>query len=241
MAEGSSYVKLTKEQESLQNVTPGELNQPIDIDRVNATRCESCGQILPPSYQPPADEDWLTGICGCAEDPESCWTGIFCPCVLVGRNVHSLNEDISERSACVSHVLCVEGGMTLAALMSVFNGYIDPDTAVLIYEGMFFAWWMCGIYNGMARQTLQRKYHLKDAPCDPCLVHCCLHWCALCQEHREMKAHLVDNVDDASRTAVNPPPVQEMSAIQENGSPASSENDDGENGDGHNNLALQPI
>lgn len=34
MAEGT-YVQLTKEQEAVaENITPGELNQPIDIDRV---------------------------------------------------------------------------------------------------------------------------------------------------------------------------------------------------------------
>lgn len=33
MAEGT-YVKLTPEQASLQNITPGELNQPIDVARV---------------------------------------------------------------------------------------------------------------------------------------------------------------------------------------------------------------
>lgn len=35
-------------------------------------RCEECGQPLPESYQPPADEDWTTGICGCLEDTQTC-------------------------------------------------------------------------------------------------------------------------------------------------------------------------
>lgn len=33
MAE-KTYVKLSEDQNSLQNITPGELNQPIDIERV---------------------------------------------------------------------------------------------------------------------------------------------------------------------------------------------------------------
>lgn len=33
MAEGS-YVKLTEDQIALQNITPGELNEPIDIEKV---------------------------------------------------------------------------------------------------------------------------------------------------------------------------------------------------------------
>ena len=51
----------------------------------------------------------------------------------------------------------------------------------------------------------------QNSPCDPCMVHCCLHFCAVCQEHREMKNRLSDNFV-MPMTVVNPPPVQEMSA-----------------------------
>ncbi|WOH14857.1 hypothetical protein DCAR_0934384 [Daucus carota subsp. sativus] len=243
MAEGT-YVKLTKDQNSLQEINPGELNQPIDVARVTARKCPECGQPLPQSYEPPADEDWSTGICGCAEDTESCFTGLFCPCVLFGRNVETLQEEISQNGACICHVIFVEGGMALAAITALVSG-IDPDTTLLIVEGLLFAWWGCGIYTSMARQSLQRKYHLKDSPCDPCMVHCCMHWCALCQEYREMRSRLGDNHHEG--TIVNPPPTQEMNVItkqesanskQESASSkqeqASSEND------AKNRLAIQP-
>ncbi|KAF5939127.1 hypothetical protein HYC85_023386 [Camellia sinensis] len=126
---------------------------------LTARRCQECGQTLPPTYQLPADEDWSTGIFGCTKDTDSL-IGLFCPCVLFGRNVENLNADISQRAACVGHIICVEGGMTFAALTTVLNG-IDPQTLFLIYEGLFFAWWMCGIYTSMARQSLEKKYHLK--------------------------------------------------------------------------------
>lgn len=87
-------------------------------------------------------------------------TGLFCPCVLFGRNVASLNEDVPERSACISHAVCIEGGIALAIATAACSG-IDPDTACLLTEGLLFAWWVCGIYAGMGRQLLQRKYHLK--------------------------------------------------------------------------------
>lgn len=35
-------------------------------------KCAECGQELPESYNPPADEPWTTGIFGCFEDTESC-------------------------------------------------------------------------------------------------------------------------------------------------------------------------
>ncbi|PHT36259.1 Cell number regulator 6 [Capsicum baccatum] len=74
--------------------------------------------------------------------------------------METLNDEISSRGACVGHMVCIEGGIALAALTAAFHG-IDPDTACLVTEGLLFSWWVCGIYTGMARQMLQRKYHLK--------------------------------------------------------------------------------
>ncbi|XP_024016948.1 cell number regulator 6 [Morus notabilis] len=239
MADGtahSRYVKLTKDQAPLEDIKPGELNQPIEVPQLNVRKCNECGQPLPESFEPPADEPWTTGIFGCAEDKDSCLTGLFCPCVLFGRNVESLRDDTPWTTPCVCHAVCVEGGMALAAATAIFHG-ANPSTAFLICEGLLFGWWMCGIYTGLARQTLQKKYHLKNSPCDPCMVHCCLHWCALCQEHREMKNRLSENVV-MPMTVVHPPPVQEMKSEDEN--QASSPNSSANN-NGHTNLEMQAL
>ncbi|XP_051132398.1 cell number regulator 6-like [Andrographis paniculata] len=235
-----TYVKLSEEQRQLQNVTPGELNEAINIDQLHGRTCEQCGQVLPATYIPPADEDWMTGIFGCLEDTESCKNGLFCPCVLFGQNVAALNSEIAEQNACVSHAVCVEGGIALAALTIAFNGMIDPDTVCLLTEGLLFGWWVCAIYTGMGRQLLQRRYHLKDSPCDPCLVHCTLHWCAICQEHREMRRHLSDRTSSAT-TVVDPPELQEMNAAAAadnkppEAAPPRPETTE------HNNLQLVPV
>lgn len=78
---------------------------------------------------------------------------------------------------------------------------------------------------------------VQNSPCDPCMVHCCMHLCAICQEHREMRSHLSDNVA-MSATVVNPPPVQEMNSGEKKeiaSSPQSSTNTE------HTNLELQPV
>eukprot|EP00249_Psilotum_nudum_P036085 c6300_g1_i1 orf=415-1134(-) len=205
----SRYVKLVKEQDApLEEIRPGELHQPVDVPQLVVHRCRECGQPLPESYEPPGNEPWTTGICGCAEDIESCWLGITCPCILFGRNVERLKEDVHWTTPCTCHAIFVEGGMALAAATLIFHG-INPRTAFLIGEGLLFAWWMCGIYTGLFRQELQKKYHLKNSPCDPCAVHCCMHWCAICQEHREMQGRLSDNVV-MPMTIINPPAPQEM-------------------------------
>ncbi|XP_077235404.1 PLAC8 family protein [Tasmannia lanceolata] len=228
----SRYVKLTKEQDApMEDIRPGELNQPVQVPQLNVHRCNECGQPLPESYEPPADEPWSTGIFGCAEDTDSCWTGILCPCVLFGRNVETLKGDIEWTKPCICHAICVEGGIALAAATALFHG-IDPSTSFLIGESLLFAWWMCGVYTGLFRQSLQKKYHLKNSPCDPCMVHCCLHWCALCQEHREMKGRLSDNVA-MPMTIINPPPVQEMNMVENQ--------ETAENGVDHTNLEIQAL
>ncbi|KAI4332742.1 hypothetical protein L6164_017625 [Bauhinia variegata] len=235
----SHYVKLTKDQAPLEDIKPGELNQPIEVPQLAVRKCNECRQVLPESYAPPADEPWTTGIFGCAEDRESCLTGLFCPCVLFGRNVESLRDDNTPwTTPCICHAICVEGGIALATATAILHGVVEPGTTFLICEGLFFAWWMCGIYTGLVRQTLQKKYHLKNSPCDPCCVHCCFHWCALCQEHREMKGRLSDVVV-SPMTVLNPPPVQEMKSaeVNENSGVSSSNNHDHE----HTNLEMQPI
>lgn len=75
MAEGSGqsrYVKLTKDQAPLEDIKPGELNLPIEVPQLEGRKCHECGQPLPESFEPPADENWTTGIFGCAEDSQSC-------------------------------------------------------------------------------------------------------------------------------------------------------------------------
>ncbi|MCO5583041.1 hypothetical protein L7F22_036947 [Adiantum nelumboides] len=152
------------------------------------------------------------------------WLGLICPCVLFGRNVERLKE-IPWTTPCTCHAIFVEGGLALAAATLAFHA-VNPHAAFLIGEGLFFTWWMCGIYTGLFRQDLQKKYHLQNSPCDPCLVHCCMHWCALCQEHREMQGRLSDDVI-MPMTIINPPPLQEMHVPEGPKTPSANGKDEG--------------
>ncbi|MBA0762520.1 hypothetical protein Gotri_012119 [Gossypium trilobum] len=157
----SHYVRIGKEKDPVENITPGELNQPVNVPQLIVHRCGECGQPLPESYEPPSDEDWTTGIFGCLEDTQSCKIGMFCPCILFGQNVETVKEDVMWNDACMCHAICVEGGMVVAGATMFFHGIVDLKTSFLICETLLFAWWLCGIYNGLFRQSLQKKYHLK--------------------------------------------------------------------------------
>ncbi|XP_044486356.1 cell number regulator 6-like [Mangifera indica] len=153
--------------------------------------------------------------------------------VLFGHNVKNLREDTPWTQPCICHAICVEGGIALATATAIFHG-IDPKTSFLICKGLFFACWMCGIYTGFVRQSLQKKYQMQNSPRGPCMVHCCMHWCALCQEHREMKSRLSENMA-MPMTIVNPPPVQDMNSARENQDPAST------SGNNTTNLEMQAL
>lgn len=71
-----------------------------------------------------------------------------------------MRDDTPWTGPCVCHALCIEGGMVAAAATVMFHG-VDPKTSCLILEGLFFSWWLCGIYTGIIRESLQKKYHLK--------------------------------------------------------------------------------
>jgi hypothetical protein len=69
----SRYVKLGKEQDvPVEEIRPGELNQPVHVPQLVVHKCGECGQPLPDSYKPPSNEPWTTGIFGCGEDMDSC-------------------------------------------------------------------------------------------------------------------------------------------------------------------------
>ncbi|KAK8916970.1 Cell number regulator 6 [Platanthera zijinensis] len=206
----SQYVKLKKIQDApAEDIQPGELNQPIRVPQLEVHKCDECGQQLPENFQPPADEAWNTNILRCEEDTETCWKGLFCPCVLFGQNVQNIQDDAQWTSACVCHAIFIEGGIALGAALPMFYGF-DPKISCMIIESFCFAWWLCALNTGAFRKKLQRKYHLADHPCDPHMVHCCMHWCAICQEHREMKGRLSFNVE--LPTVNKAPTMQEMSA-----------------------------
>jgi len=63
-----------------------------------------------------------------------------------------------------------------------------------------------------------------------------MHWCALCQEHREMKGRLSDNVLSET-TIVNAPPIQEMKSSDNREIPETSSRNSHE----HTGLELQPV
>ncbi|XP_026434597.1 protein PLANT CADMIUM RESISTANCE 7-like isoform X2 [Papaver somniferum] len=70
------------------------------------------------------------------------------------------------------------------------------------------------LYSCCYRSELRAQYDLEEAPCVDCLVHFFCEFCALCQEHRELRNHGFDmgigwqaNMDRRSRGVTTAPVV----------------------------------
>lgn len=115
--------------------------------------------------------EWFEEIFDCFTDPCNCCLTCCCPCVTYAQNGKLLLE--TEVSAC--------------------------------QDCCTFCCGCCGTATpcnkaSERRRVLRMKYNLPEAPCSDSFMHHWLHYCALCQEHRELKA----------RAAIALPPVQDL-------------------------------
>ncbi|XP_075657549.1 protein PLANT CADMIUM RESISTANCE 7-like [Castanea sativa] len=119
--------------------------------------------------QLPPRGKWTTRICGCFEDGPnnkgilSCWVTCVCLCLTFARNAEMV--DYGRTPA-----------YTLGRNYLVLLSFVPVLGATL--------------YGCTYRTKLRHHFDLPEQPCGPsgdCCVHhlCC--FCALCQEHRELK------------------------------------------------------
>lgn len=94
-------------------------------------------------------------------------------------------------------------GFDLHGTVTSYEHFWKGNTFILRWD----CYWLTYLINSRLLDIV--VYGVQNSPCDPCMVHCCMHWCANCQEHREMQGRLSDNLV-MPMTVINPPPAQEM-------------------------------
>jgi Cys-rich protein (TIGR01571 family) len=115
---------------------------------------------------------WTTGLFGCFNnDLQTCCLGMWCPCLLFAKNVEMLTGNQS-LGPCVLH--CGVGGLVASVMVFLFGPL-----------GLLCNCASC--YASMYRKQIREKYGLEEAPCNDLLLHYCCHFCALCQEFRELR------------------------------------------------------
>ncbi|KAG0626918.1 hypothetical protein M758_2G161400 [Ceratodon purpureus] len=105
---------------------------------------------------------WNASLCGCCSDCDMCCQTCWCPCVTFGQVAEVVDE--GQVSCCVQ---------------------------ATIY-GLLCSVGIPCVYSFMWRQKLRQKFKLERGCCGDFCVHCCCAWCALCQEHRELRSRGLD-------------------------------------------------
>ncbi|KAJ3695884.1 hypothetical protein LUZ60_001261 [Juncus effusus] len=101
--------------------------------------------------------NWSTRLCHCMDDPGNCLITCICPCITFGQVA-----DIIDKGSCS----CVFSGAVYGLLCTMGLGCL---------------------YSCFYRSKMRSQYDLDEGPLPDCLVHFCCEYCALCQEHRELK------------------------------------------------------
>lgn len=109
------------------------------------------------NFAPPNSGHWTTGLCGCFEDCSSCWCGMCCPCIVIGRYAEILDQG--------STTCCTAGAVYF--LIQLLTG--------------------CGfLYTCGYRARLRQKFGLPEEPCGDCMTDCCCPACSILQVYREL-------------------------------------------------------
>ncbi|KAK6252252.1 hypothetical protein QUC31_013972 [Theobroma cacao] len=103
---------------------------------------------------------WSTGLFDCFSDSFLCCKTCICPCITFGQNSEIIDEGSS--SCALNAVLYV--------IMHHFLG-----CALSCLYGCYY------------RKKFRHQYGLEPSPCPDICVHCFCHYCALCQEQREIR------------------------------------------------------
>ncbi|KAF3644070.1 protein PLANT CADMIUM RESISTANCE 12 [Capsicum chacoense] len=129
---------------------------------------------------------WSSGLCDCFNDPINCVTTCFFPSITMGENAEIISKG---------------------------------ETSCIAATTIYFLLCSIGCQGGYGfyyRSKLRKLLGLPKQTCKDNLVHGCCCFCAICQEHRELKVHGADptigwkaNVENWRSRAVTIPPFFE--------------------------------
>ncbi|GMH23722.1 hypothetical protein Nepgr_025565 [Nepenthes gracilis] len=163
--------------------------------------------VLANNQQLPAPSDgpiqWSSGICACCDDMQSCFIGLCCPCYLFAKNAEFLGSGTLIGS-CTTHFVLWALVNTVCCLLT--------EGLLLGLPGCFVACYACNY-----RRTLRSNYNLQEAPCGDFATHFCCHFCAVCQEYREIRYRSSEpNYPDLNLSVITVPTTQKMESTPGN-------------------------
>lgn len=139
------------------------------------------GQIAHPNMDlstPGTANPWKSSLCACTPDVATCFTGLFCPCILYGRTAYRLNQKSAKKDP--TDLLSYKATNGHCMLMSVSCGF----------------WWL---FPMVQRTRLRHMYKLEGSFLGDCARGVCCCCCVAVQNEREVKGR-----EDAKRQWAGP-------------------------------------
>lgn len=126
------------------------------------------GQIRHPNMDDQSSREWKTSLCSCTPDISTCFTGLFCPCILSGRTAYRLSQ--KSKKADPTDMLGY----------SSTNGHC---IAMTLACGVGLGW----LFPMLQRTRIRHAYKLDGGCGDDLLKGCCCCCCIAVQNEREVR------------------------------------------------------
>ncbi|KAH6642202.1 PLAC8 family-domain-containing protein [Boeremia exigua] len=127
------------------------------------------GQIRHPNMDLDASKTWKHSLCACSPDVGTCFTGLFCPCILSGRTAYRLSQKSKKADA------------TDMLGHSSTNGHC---VAMTLACGVGLGW----VFPMLQRSRIRHLYKMEGSCGDDLVKGCCCCCCVSVQNEREVKS-----------------------------------------------------
>lgn len=124
------------------------------------------GQISHPNMESKSSKEWKSSICACGPDVGTCFTGLFCPCIIYGRTSYRLSQKSAKKDP------------TDMLGHSSVNGHCLLMTVA------------CGLgalFPALQRTRIRRAYKIDGGVGGDLLRGCCCCCCTVVQNEREVR------------------------------------------------------
>ena len=175
----------------------GPNNERCEDDRNNQPQYDAHGDVLPPAMAFALGKEWLTGLCDCLKDTDSCVDTTFCPYCQLGYQYHRTRRDYVDMDAVMCLGACC-GDMLVGGLG-------------------------CSIATAVLRHKIVQRYRIDEGVGFLLLKGLCCAPFSACQVHREMKlrGEAPGGVCIATSRRPQPPPAMPAMGAREREAPRS--------------------
>ncbi|KAL5119987.1 hypothetical protein ACEQ8H_002085 [Pleosporales sp. CAS-2024a] len=136
------------------------------------------GQIAHPNMESGWSKEWSTSLCSCSPEPSTCFTGLFCPCIVYGRTSYRLSQKSAKKDP------------------TDMLGHSSTNGHCMLMGLSCGLWWL---FPMLQRTRIRHAYKLAGSLGSDLIKACCCCCCVAVQNEREVKLR-----EEASRRWAGP-------------------------------------